>query len=36
MIVADLRLHLQCFAQDGGKGLIFTSLTGTPLRHSNF
>jgi integrase len=36
VIVADLRWHLQCFAQDGDDGLVFTSPTGTPLRHSNF
>jgi integrase len=36
MISNDLRWHLQCFAQDGDEGLIFTSPTGTPLRHSNF
>jgi integrase len=36
VIVADLRWHLKCFAQDGDDGLVFTSPTGTPLRHSNF
>src|SRR5262249_44814040 len=36
MIAADLRWHLQCFAQDGDDGLVFTSPAGSPLRHSNF
>lgn len=36
MIVADLRWHITCFAQDGDDGLVFASPTGTPLRHSNF
>ena len=36
VIAADLRWHLQCFAQDGDDGLVFTSPAGTPLRHSNF
>jgi integrase len=36
VIAADLRWHLQCFAQDGDAGLVFTSPAGTPLRHSNF
>jgi integrase len=36
MIAADLRWHLQCFAQDGDDALVFTSPAGTPLRHSNF
>jgi integrase len=35
MIAADLRWHLQCFANDGDDGLIFTSPAGTPMRHSN-
>jgi integrase len=36
MIVADLRWHLQCFAEDGADALVFASPAGTPLRHSNF
>jgi integrase len=36
VITADLRWHLACFAQDGDDGLVFTSPTGAPLRHSNF
>jgi integrase len=36
VIAADLRWHLQCFAQDGDDGLVFTSPAETPLRHSNF
>jgi integrase len=36
VITADLRWHLACFAQDGDDGLVFTSPTGMPLRHSNF
>jgi integrase len=36
VIAADLRWHLQCFAQDGDDGLVFTSPAGSPLRHSNF
>jgi integrase len=36
MIAADLRWHLQCFAQADDDVLIFTSPGGTPLRHSNF
>jgi integrase len=35
VITADLRWHVACFAQDGD-GLVFTSPTGAPLRHSNF
>jgi integrase len=36
LLAADLRWHLTCFAQDGDDGLVFTSPTGTALRHSNF
>jgi integrase len=36
VIAADLRWHLNCFAQDGDDGLVFTSPAGTQLRHSNF
>ncbi len=36
VIAADLRWHLKCFAQDEDDALVFTSPTGTPLRHSNF
>jgi integrase len=36
VIAADLRWHLNCFAQDGDDALVFTSPAGTPLRHSNF
>jgi integrase len=36
VIASDLRWHLQCFAQEGDDGLVFTSPGGTPLRHSNF
>jgi integrase len=36
VIEADLRWHLACFAQDGDEGLVFSSPTGTPMRHSNF
>jgi integrase len=36
VITADLRWHLACFAQDGDDGLVFTSPTGAPMRHSNF
>ena len=36
MLTADLRWHLQCFAQGGDEGLVFTSPTGMPMRHSNF
>jgi integrase len=36
VIAPDLDQHLDLYAQDGDDGLIFTSPTGTPLRHSNF
>jgi len=36
VIAPDLRWHLACFAQEGDDGLVFTSPTGAPLRHSNF
>jgi integrase len=36
VIAADLDRHLGLYAQDGGDGLVFTSPTGTPMRHSNF
>lgn len=36
LIAADLDQHLDLYAQDADDGLIFTSPTGTPLRHSNF
>ena len=36
VIVADLRWHLACFAQEGDDGLVFTSPTGNPMRHNNF
>jgi integrase len=36
LIAADLDQHLDLYAQDGEDGLVFTSPTGTPLRHSNF
>jgi integrase len=36
LIVADIRSHLDSFAQPGHDGLIFTSPTGTSLRHSAF
>jgi integrase len=35
-IIPVLRWHLNCFAADGDDGLVFTSPTGGPLRHSNF
>src|SRR5205823_4188512 len=36
VITADLRWHLACFTQDQDEALVFTSPSGTPLRHSNF
>ena len=36
LVAADVQQHVDCYAQDGDDGLIFTSPTGTPLRHSNF
>lgn len=36
VIAADLGQHLGIYAQDGDDGLVFTSPTGTPMRHSNF
>ena len=36
VIVPELRWHLSCFAGQGDDGLVFTSPTGTPLRHGNF
>lgn len=35
-IIPAVRWHLGCFAADGDDGLVFTSPTGEPLRHSNF
>ena len=31
-----VRWHMSCFAQPGDDGLVFTSPTGKPLRHSHF
>ena len=36
VIVPVIRWHLTCFAEEGDEGLVFTSPTGMPLRHSNF
>jgi integrase len=36
LIVADLRAHLGSSTGPGADDLVFTSPTGTPLRHSNF
>lgn len=36
LIVPDLRTHFAEYARPGVDGLIFTSPTGSPLRHSNF
>lgn len=35
-IMPDLAWHLARFAAPGDEGLLFTSSTGSPLRHSNF
>jgi hypothetical protein len=36
LIVADLRAHLDNSTSQGDNDLVFTSPTGTPLRHGNF
>ncbi len=36
VIVADLRWHLACFVKAEDDALVFTSPTGSPLRHGNF
>lgn len=36
LIVPELRLHIEHFAQPRDDGLLFTSATGKPLRNSNF
>ena len=36
VIIPVVRWHLSCFAQSGDEGLVFTSPTGGPLRHSAF
>ncbi len=36
VIIPIIRWHLACFAEPGDQGLVFTSPTGRPLRHSNF
>ena len=36
VIIPVVRWHLGCFAQPGDEGLVFTSPTGKPLRHSHF
>jgi integrase len=36
VIAADVQQHLDLYAQDDEDGLVFTSPTGTPLRHGNF
>jgi integrase len=36
VIISVVRWHLSCFAQPGDEGLVFTSPTGKPLRHSHF
>ena len=36
LIIPCIRWHLNCFAQDGDEGLVFTSPRGLPLRHSQF
>jgi integrase len=36
VIISVVRWHLSCFAQPGDEGLVFTSPTGRPLRHSAF
>ncbi len=36
LIIPGIRWHLNCFAQDGDEGLVFTSPRGLPLRHSQF
>ena len=36
LIVPDLRTHLASSTGPGENDLLFTSPTGTPLRHSNF
>ncbi len=36
LIRADLTRHLAVFAAPGDDALVFTSPTGTPLRHGNF
>jgi integrase len=36
VIIPIIRWHLNCFAQAGDEGLVFTSPRGMPLRHSQF
>ena len=36
VIVPELRWHLSCFTSKEDDALVFTSPTGTPLRHGNF
>ena len=36
VIAADVQQHLDLYAQDDEDALVFTSPTGTPLRHGNF
>jgi integrase len=36
VIISVVRWHVSCFAQSGDEGLVFTSPTGKPLRHSHF
>jgi integrase len=36
VIVPELRWHLSCFTGKEDDALVFTSPTGTPLRHGNF
>jgi integrase len=36
VILPELRWHVSCFAGKGDDGLVFTSPTGSPLRHGNF
>lgn len=36
LVVSDLAVHVMTYAAVGDDGLLFTSPTGRPLRHSNF
>ena len=36
LVMPDLALHIMTYAAAGDDGLVFTSSTGRPLRHSNF
>jgi integrase len=36
VIIPVLQWHLNCFAQQGDEGLVFTSPAGRPLHHTNF